>query len=125
MKVFIPVLSQNLEFGKVVNTESEEAFEVDTSIYSEERWEKHFPELAAREGLFEYIARIQDKSVSDRVKVSCMLKAIFCFIESKSVNTYKDFAQMFNLAVPEYTNRLISSLKEAFDQILNGSSVKN
>ena len=125
MKVQIPMLKQEIKDDQIVNTESTAVFDLDTSVYSEERWEQNFPQLAAHEGLFQYIERIQKNSVTERVKVACMLKAIFCFIESDSILSYKDFAKMFNLAVPEYTEKLINTLTKSFKMILNGSAVKN
>ena len=125
MKIEIPILSQQLKDGQVISEEKTAIFDIDTSVYSEERWEKHFPDLASREGLFQYVERIQNNSVSDRVQVACMLKAVYCFIESDEIPTYKSFAQLINLAVPDYTERLLKTLKLAFDLILNGSSVKN
>ena len=125
MLIELPILEQKITDGQILSSESYAAFNIDTSVYSEERWEQNFPSLAVKEGLFEYIARIKENAVTDRVKVACMLKAIYCFIESDKIPTYKAFAQMFNLAVPEYTNRLIECLHSAFHLILNGSSTKN
>ena len=125
MKIELPILKQKLEEGALVNEEHLALFDIDTSVYSEERWEQNFPALAANEGLFQYIERVQQNAVTDRVRVSCMLKAIYCFIESAEIPTYKHFAQMIVLSDPEYTTRMIQKLKEAFEAILNGSSVKN
>lgn len=125
MKIKLPLLKQQLVDGQVVSTETEAVFDIDTSVYSEERWEQNFPVLAAREGLFQYIERVRADSLTARVQIACMLKAVYCFIESDSISSYKEFAQMFNLAAPEYTERLIATLTEAFQTILNGSAVKN
>lgn len=125
MKIELPILHQQMKDGEVISTETIEVFDIDTSVYSEERWEQHFPELAAREGLFEYIERIHKSSVAERVRIASMLKAIFCFIESDSVKSYREFARLFNLAAPEYSTRLINKLKQNFQAILGGSSVKN
>ena len=125
MKIQLPILEQSLVDGAITSTERTAVFNIDTSVYSEERWEQNFPALAENEGLFQYIEKVQQKSVTERVKVACMLKAVYCFIESEEIPTYKDFAQMFNLATPEYTTRMITALHSAFDAILNGSSVKN
>jgi hypothetical protein len=125
MKITLPILDQTLTDGEITSSLRETVFEVDTSVYSEERWEQNFPTLAAHEGLFQYIERINKDAVTERVRVISMLKAIFCFIESEEVSTYKQFAQMFNLANVEYTDNLILKLKSAFNLILNGSSVKN
>ena len=125
MTIKLPVLKQSFDNGELLCVEHEASFDIDTSVYSEERWEKNFPDLAAKEGLFQYIERVQENAVTDRVRVSCMLKAIYCFIESPEVPTYKQFAQMISLSTPEYTVRMLERLKSAFDIILNGSSVKN
>ena len=125
MRIKLPILEQSFDNGNVLSVERDAVFNIDTSVYSEERWEQHFPALAAKEGLFQYVERIQKESVTERIKVACMLKAIYCFIESDEVPTYKDFAQMINLATPEYTTRMVKILHDAFDAILNGSSVKN
>lgn len=125
MKIELPILDQKMENGEIVTSERLAIFDIDTSVYSEERWEQNFPALAANEGLFQYIERVQENAVTDRVRVSCMLKAIYCFIESAEVPTYKQFAQMISLSTPEYTVRMLESLKAAFNAILNGSSVKN
>lgn len=125
MKIQLPVLEQSFVNGKIISTEKIASFDIDTSVYSEERWEQNFPDLAKNEGLFQYIERIQKNSVTERVKVACMLKAVYCFIESEEIPTYKEFAQMFNLSTPDYTTRMIGALHSAFEAILNGSSVKN
>lgn len=126
MFVEIPILKQELVEGKVVSTEKNAIFDVDTSVYSEERWEQNFPKLAQKEGLFQYIDRIQkDTGVVENVRVAAMLKAVYCFLESEEIPTYKSFAQMFKLSDPEYTERLIKRLTNVFKQILGGSSTKN
>ena len=125
MKIKLPILEQSIENGNLISAERDAVFNLDTSVYSEERWEQHFPTLASKEGLFQYVERIQKDSVTERVKVACMLKAIYCFIESDEIPTYKSFAQMINLATPEYTTRMIKILHDAFNIILNSSSVKN
>lgn len=125
MRIELPILDQKMENGVLLTDERTAVFDIDTSVYSEERWEKNFPALAEKEGLFQYIERVQQHSVTDRVRVSCMLKAIYCFIESAEIPTYKQFAQMISLSNPEYTTRLLEGLKTAFNTILNGSSVKN
>ena len=125
MTIKLPILKQSFEDGTLLSVEHLEVFNIDTSVYSEERWEQHFPALAAKEGLFQYVERIQKESVTESVKVACMLEAIYCFIESDAIPTYKSFAQMINLATPEYTTRMIKTLHDAFNVILNSSSVKN
>ena len=125
MRINLPILKQDIVDGKIVSDKRYVSFDLDTSVYSEERWEQHFPILAAREGLFQYIEKVQENSISDRVKVASMLKAVFCFIESDEIQTYKEFAKMFNLATPEYTTELVNTLYSAFKLVIGSSSVKN
>ena len=126
MRFTLPILHQEIVDGRLVQTKSKIDVLLDTSIYSEERWEKFFPEKASRgETLFGYVEKIQNSGVSDRVQVASMLKAIFCFIESNELSTFKDFAQMFALNNAEYITELIKSLKEAFFLVLGSSATKN
>lgn len=125
MRIELPTLKQEMVGEEVITTESTAVFDLDTSVYSEERWEQNFPRLAEHYGLFQYIEKVQKESETNKVRVIAMLKAVYCFIESNTVPTYKDFAKMFNLAVPEYTDKLINKLKTAFKLVLGGSSVKN
>ena len=68
MTIVLPVLKQEFVDGTVRSEEENLVFQIDTSVYSEERWEQNFPELAAKEGLFQYIEKIQNNSITERVK---------------------------------------------------------
>ena len=125
MKIDLPLLKQSCVEGKLVESESEVEFDIDTSVYSEERWEQNFPHLASKETLFKYISRVKNSHSPENVEVACMLKALFCFMESSQIKTYKDFAKMFILSNPEYLDRLVSKLRNSFNIILEGSSTKN
>lgn len=125
MKIKLPIIKKRFIEGNITIEESSIDLDLDTSVYSEERWEQNFPLQAQHEGLFQYVERIQAGAVNDRVKVACMLKAIYCFIESEDLPNYKSFAMLFDLATPEYTERLVQCLKNAFNAVLSSSSVKN
>lgn len=125
MRIDLPIIRKSLVNGSVCIDQGSITLDLDTSVYSEERWEKNFPALAEKEGLFQYIERVHSGSVTDRVKVACMLKAIYCFVESNELPDYKSFAMLFDLAVPEYTEKLITCLKVSFEKIIGGSSTKN
>ena len=124
MRVTLPILHQKIENNELISTETEAVFDIDTSVYSEERWEQNFPELAAHEGLFDYIGRL-NSAVSNRVMVACMLKALYCFMESEEIPTYKDFAKMFVLGDSAYLSKLLEKLHTTFNLILQSSSTKN
>ena len=125
MRLELPLLHQELRDDEVVSIRSSTIFEIDTSVYAEERWEKNFPDLAKKESLFQYIDRVKNESITDRVRLTAMLKAIYCFIESDAVPTYKDFAKLFSLSDSKYTEELINKLITAFKAICGSSSVKN
>ena len=129
MKIQIPILHQEIVNNTIVSTETQLEVNLDTSVYSEERWEQNFPLMAQKEGLFQYIERIhkahQDPNADHRVSVISMLKAIYCFLDFEVPMDYKSFCKLFNLAQAEYATKLINSLKNAFQLILGSSSVKN
>lgn len=125
MRIDLPIIRKSIVNDEIHIEQGSITLDIDTSVYSEERWERHFPSLAEKEGLFQYIERIQAGAVTDRVKIACMLKAIYCFVESSDLPDYKSFAMLFDLAVPEYTEKLITCLKGSFEKILGGSSTKN
>jgi hypothetical protein len=128
MKIKLPLLRK--EFDEKTKTVKQIRgtleCDIDTTVYAEERWERHFPELAQREGLFEYAERITGhKEEGGRAYVAALLKAVFCFIESDDLPTYKSFAQLFDLADEKYSTELINGFKDAFDLILGSSATKN
>ena len=125
MRLELPLLHQELRDDEVVSIRSSTVFEIDTSVYAEERWEQNFPKLAEKESLFQYVDRVKGDSTTDRVRLTAMLKAVYCFIESDAVPTYKDFAKLFSLSDSAYTEELISKLITAFKAITGSSSVKN
>jgi hypothetical protein len=125
MRLELPLLHQELRDDEVVSIRSSTVFEIDTSVYAEERWEQNFPKLAEKESLFQYVDRVKGDSTTDRVRLTAMLKAVYCFIESDAVPTYKDFAKLFSLSDSKYTEELINKLITAFKAITGSSSVKN
>ena len=125
MRLELPLLHQELRDDEVVSIRSSTVFEIDTSVYAEERWEQNFPKLAEKESLFQYVDRVKSDSTTDRVRLTAMLKAVYCFIESDAVPTYKDFAKLFSLSDSKYTEELINKLITAFKAITGSSSVKN
>lgn len=125
MKIEIPTLREEIREGELVREEKTILLDIDTSVYSEERWEQNFPLMAQHEGLFQYIERVSEIQTSDRVRVVAMLKALYCFVESSEIPTYKAFAQMFSLSATDYTERLINKLLETFRLITGSSTVKN
>lgn len=101
--------------------------DIDTSVYSETRWERHFPETAKNYKLFGYIEMLHNAkgTVDGRVYVSSLLKAVFCFIESEDIPTFKSFSQIFDLSDEKFCLKLVEKIKHLFDLVLNASATKN
>lgn len=129
MRATIPIIKQEYDekSNSVKTTNGILQVDIDTSVYSEERWEKFFPTNAAREGLFQYIERLASvkNAVGERAYVASILKAVYCFIESDELPTYKDFAQLFILSDADYVHKLIQSLLNLFTAIIGDSATKN
>ena len=127
MRITLPILKQDFVNGEVLSTETDRSFVIDTSVYSEERWESNFPALAQKESLFQYIERIENaENTLKRAKIISLLKAIYCFLEPTEGDlSYKEFAQLFSVSDVGYTERLVDKLTSAFNAILNSSATKN
>ena len=85
VKVRIPFNDREIVNGKIKNNPGEIVAHIDTTVFAEERWQKHFPENAKNETLFAYVERItnQNKTASkDVVMIHSNLKALYCFLES-------------------------------------------
>ena len=61
MKIKIPFNDRELVNGAIVNNHREIVAYVDTLVFAEERWQKHFPENARNETLFAYVERINNQ----------------------------------------------------------------
>lgn len=129
MRVKLPTMRKeyNEDKDSIDIIESTISCDIDTSVYSETRWEKNFPATAKNYRLFDYIEMLQNTkgTVDGRVYVSSLLKAVFCFIESDDIPTFKEFSQMFDLSDEQFCMNLISKIQHMFELILNSSATKN
>lgn len=129
MRVTLPTLrkefDEKTEIVKVIKDSIE--CDIDTSIYSETRWEKTFPDTAKNYKLFDYIQMLTNAkgTVDGRVYVSSLLKAVYCFIESDDLPTFKSFCKLFDLSDEEFSIGLIKKIQHIFELILQASSTKN
>lgn len=124
----LPVLETELNEadGTLKKSEREIKVKIDTSLFAEERWEKHFPHNAQRETLFAYIERVQEKGLADAAHILSNLKALYCFIESDEIADFKSFLQLFNMSDVEYLTRLTNKIKLVFEIALKSTvSAKN
>ncbi len=110
MKIVIP--SEN---GDVVA-------KLDMSLYAEERWEQNFPKLAEKETLFAYIARLQLTDTTDIYPyLLTSLKALYCFLDSDEIGSFKEFARLFALTNADLLDKQVKTIQNAFDGVLSGS----
>ena len=128
MIISLPILKQEYDetTEKVSTVEGVIKCDLDTSVYAETRWEKHFPEIAKSCPLFDYVDRIlANKDYTAKVHVASMLKAVYCFIDSDDLPTYKSFAMLFNLGDSAFCNKLINKLLKIFKLAVESSITKN
>ena len=52
-----------------------------------------------------------------------MLKTVYCFFDTDM--TFTRFLKMFDFSNAEYTERLVSEIKEIFEIVLEGATEKN
>ena len=125
IKFKLPVIVQSLNGEQLLTEEKEIDILIDTSIYSEHRWNTHFPEQAERETLMSYINRVVEQSdkakgLSGSVFILNALKALYCLIEANDFPTFKSFCQAFNLASDNA--KTAEKLKQIFSVALSSSA---
>ncbi len=125
MRIQLPFSRKELVNGKVITTPGTISAIVDMSVNAEEKWEKHFPDLAAKETVFAYAARISEKIKTDANTIPLVLssiKALYCFLESDELPDFKSFARLFDLTDDAMIKEQLGVLETAFG-IVNDSSV--
>ena len=126
MKIKIPFNDRELVNGAIVNNHREIVAYVDTTVFAEERWQKHFPENARNETLFAYVERInnQNKTASkDAAMIHSNLKALYCFLESDNLPTFKTFVQLFDLSDSVTLEKQVKVLQNVFNTVLHSSAI--
>ena len=97
---------------------------LDMSLLAEERWEQHFPKLAEKETVFSYIARLQEMAVTPE-KIAphllTVIKALYCFVESDALPTFREFARLFAMTNAELLNKQVGAIQNALQAVLEGS----
>lgn len=100
---------------------------IDTSIFSQQRWEAHFPLLAEKETLQAHLERVKKINAKglDIPKIISILKVLFCFIDSNEFSTFEDFSKAFSIPNTNDLEILINKIKDIFEAIVNSSAVKS
>ena len=125
IRVKLPVTEKHVDekAHRLVLTDREIEVMIDTSIYAEERWERHFPHNAKRETLFAYAERMRRSGlIKSRAHILSNLKAIYCLMEGDDIPDFKSFCQYFDLADSKRLKALTGKIKYIFDLILNSSA---
>lgn len=126
IKTTLPIFEKRIDESskKIVTEEKEIKVAIDTSLFSEERWEANFPNNAKKETLFAYIERIKEAGLIDsRAHVLSNLKALYCFMEGEDIPDFKSFCQLFDLSDAEHMERLVNKIKFVFEIVLGSSTV--
>lgn len=128
IKVRIPFNDREIIDGKIKNNPGEIVAHIDTTVFAEERWQKHFPENAKHETLFAYVERIQNHNKTapkDMVMIINNLKALYCFLKSDDLPTFKTFAQLFDISDQVTLDKQVKVIREAFDIVLHSSAISS
>ena len=125
IKTTLPIIVKSIDEEKksLVVTKKDITVKVDTSVFAEERWEQHFPHNAEKETIFAYTERVHKQGNKESVAwVLSALKAIYCFMESDELSTFKEFCQIFDLAEDDYLPKLVEKIKFVFEIALSSST---
>lgn len=121
-KTTMPIFEQIEQNGKLVTNRKEISVIIDTSIYSEQRWEIHFPHQAEKETLTAYVSRISNNKSNSTSYVLGCLKALFCFIKANEFPDFESFCQQFNLADQNSLNEITERINYIFNIALTSSA---
>lgn len=123
MKVKLPVQTKEIVNGELVKRENEKAFDIDTSLASQIRFETKFPKLAEREDLFNYSKRICAIEELTAPLIISKMKMLYCWFDTEL--DFIEFLKLFDLSDEAYVKKLTDGLKVAFELIFSGSAEKN
>lgn len=122
-KTTMPLFEQKEVNGKLISTEKTIEVTIDTSVFSEQRWEDHFPKQAQNETLMNYVSRLQKaKNKQSIAYVLSGLKALYCFLKSSNFPDFESFASSFNLADSNSLNKVVERIRYIFNLALNSST---
>ena len=123
MIINIPIISKEINKGKVKVVEKELKADLITSLAAELRFEKFFPKMAEREDLYSYTKRICDIEETSIAKTLSELKTLYCWLDVDIA--FIDFVNLFDISNSTYMKKLTKSLKEVFDIVFESSAEKN
>lgn len=122
-KTTMPIFEQKEIKGKLITTEKTIEVTIDTSVFSEQRWEDSFPKQSEKETLMNYVSRLQKVKNKNTLAYSLSgLKALFCFIKSSHFPDFESFASNFNLVDIKSLTKVVERLKYIFNLVLNSST---
>lgn len=126
MQIKIPFNKRELNAdGNIVDNKGDITANLDMSVNAEARWETHFPNLAEKETIFNYVDRLQNAKRTDTNTAAVVLssiKAVYCFLTSESLPTFESFAALFDLSDSETIAKQIKALELAFGVVRNGAA---
>lgn len=128
MKYVIPILREKHKIinGKTVTEQkrTDEEFNFDLIFYSQDKWEKHFPNQAKTMTFTQY-AEILEKTPKKQHETlpfaASVLKFLFCTFRDNSINTFSEFTDLFQTSDPEYNAEILSIFKAVFEQLMTVS----
>jgi hypothetical protein len=124
VKIKLPIVTKDeLKDGKRVFEYEEREVVFNNTISCQMRWESCFPELAKRESVIDYAARVRELEGRSVGVLISEMKVVYCFLELDM--PFTEFIKLFDFSQKEYVEKLIAKIKEAFDVIFDTASEKN
>lgn len=124
MKIKMPFIKRDeLIDGKRVIEDEERAVDVDNTMMAQMRWEAKFPEMAKRENIVDYAARIRMVEGEEPPVIISKLKVLYCFLDIEE--SFVQFIKLFDFSRKDYVDKLINCLKTAFEEIFAEAAEKN
>ena len=95
MKIKLPIVTKDeLKDGKRVFEYEEREVVFNNTISCQMRWESCFPELAKRESVIDYAARVRELEGRSVGVLISEMKVVYCFLELDM--PFTDFIKLFD-----------------------------
>lgn len=126
MQIKLPYNKRELNSeGQIIDHPGEITAEINVTLLAEERWEAHFPALAAKETIFAFVERIKntkETAANRHALILSAVKALYCFLQSAELPDFNSFAALFDLSDEATTQKQMNILNIAFGIATKGSA---
>lgn len=122
MLIKLPTIKKTYINDEVKVEREEITFNLDTSAYSELRYEQYFKEQLPDKSLTDFVIRMS-RITDNEVKSNYLsvLKVLYCYLESDKTPTFIDFIKLFDVSIAD---ELLQKVQQIF-KLAVSSAQKN